>query len=98
MTHEIRRGYNGKIIHNGVVLFDKMDSDNYVLEARMLQSLRIRLRCGSLKSDDIVVLHIQDASGYFETCPEVLGGYFHQEEPVSWFLRFDKTMDFFCGD
>lgn len=90
MTHEMRRGYNGKIIHNGVVLFDKMDSDNYVLEARMLQSLRIRLRRGSLKPDDVVVLHIQDTSGYFETCPEVLGGYFHREEPVSWFLRFDK--------
>lgn len=90
MTHEIRRGYNGKIIHNGVVLFDKMDSENYVLEARMLQSLRMRLKRGSLKPDDVVVLHIQDTSGYFETCPEVLGGYFHREEPVSWFLRFDK--------
>ena len=90
MTHEIRRGYNGKIIHNGVVLFDKMDSENYVLEARMLQSLRMRLKRGSLKPDDVVVLHIQDTSGYFETCPEVLGGYFHREEPVSWFLRLDK--------
>lgn len=86
----MHRMFRGTITHGAVVLFDQLDSDNYFLESRMRQSLRMRLRRGSLKPDDIVTFHIQDASGYFESCPEVLGGYYHEEKLVSWFFRFDK--------
>lgn len=46
----------------------------------------MRVRNGSLNMDDIILIHIQDASGYFQSCPEVLGGYVHKEGKVSEFI------------
>lgn len=46
----------------------------------------MRVRNGSLSMDDTILIHIQDASGYFQSCPEVLGGYVHEEGKVSEFI------------
>ena len=77
--------YEGYVKKDGKIIYNVFD-DNRNCWKRIRNSLRASVRTGSLKPDDIILVHIQDASGYFQSCPEVLGGYYHEECKVSKFI------------
>lgn len=79
------RWYKGYIKKDGKVIYDVFEERNEIWR-RIRNSLRMRVRNGSLNMDDTILIHIQDASGYFQSCPEVLGGYVHKEGKVSGFI------------
>ena len=75
------RWYKGYIKKDGKVIYEISE-----IWKQIRNSLRMRVRNGSLNMDDTILVHIQDASGYFQSCPEVLGGYVHEEGKVSDFI------------
>lgn len=77
--------YKGYIKKDGKVIYDVFEERSEIWK-RIRNSLRMRVRNGSLSMDDTILIHIQDASGYFQLCPEVLGGYCHKEGKVSDFI------------
>lgn len=77
--------YKGYIKKDGKVIYDVFEERNEIWK-RIRNSLRMRVRNGSLSMEDVVLVHIQDASGYFQSCPEVLEGYVHEEGKVSKFI------------
>ena len=79
------RWYKGYIRKDGKVIYDVFEERSEIWK-RIRNSLRMRVRNGSLNMDDTILVHIQDASGYFQSCPEVLGGYVHEEGKVSDFI------------
>lgn len=79
------RWYSGYVKKDGKVIYDVFEERNEIWK-RIRNSLRMRVRNGSLSMEDVVLVHIQDASGYFQSCPEVLGGYVHEEGKVSEFI------------
>ena len=85
MFNEKTLWYKGYIKKDGEVIYDGFEERNEIWK-RIRNSLRMRVRNGSLNMDDIILIHIQDASGYFQSCPEVLGGYVHKEGKVSEFI------------
>ena len=85
MFNEKTLWYKGYIKKDGKVIYDAFEERSKIWK-RIRNSLRMRVRNGSLNMDDIILIHIQDASGYFQSCPEVLGGYVHKEGKVSEFI------------
>lgn len=81
----ITQWYKGYIKKDGKVIYDVFEERSEIWK-RIRNSLRMRVRNGSLNMDDTILIHIQDASGYFQSCPEVLGGYVHKEGKVSDFI------------
>lgn len=79
------RWYKGYIKKDGKVIYDVFEERSEIWK-RIRNSLRMRVQNGSLNMDDTILIHIQDASGYFKSCPEVLGGYVHEEGKVSEFI------------
>lgn len=79
------RWYKGYIKKDSKVIYDVFEERSEIWK-RIRNSLRMRVRNGSLSMDDTILIHIQDASGYFQSCPEVLGGYVHEEGKVSEFI------------
>lgn len=79
------RWYKGYIKKDGKVIYDVFEERSEIWK-RIRNSLRMRVRNGSLNMDDTIFVHIQDASGYFQSYPEVLGGYVHEEGKVSEFI------------
>lgn len=77
--------YKGYIKKDCKVIYDVFEERSEIWK-RIRNSLRMRVRNGSLSMEDVVLVHIQDASGYFQSCPEVLGGYVHEEGKVSEFI------------
>lgn len=77
--------YKGYIKKNNKIIYDVFEERNEIWK-RIRNSLRMRVQNGSLNIDDTILIHIQDASGYFQSCPEVLGGYVHEEGKVSDFI------------
>lgn len=77
--------YKGYIKKDGKVIYDVFEEKGNIW-GRIRRSLRAKVRKGSLSMDDTILIHIQDASGYFQSCPEVLGGYVHEEGKVSEFI------------
>ena len=79
------RWYKGYIKKDSKVIYDVFEERSEIWK-RIRNSLRMKVRNGSLNMDDIILIHIQDASGYFQSCPEVLEGYCHKEGKVSEFI------------
>lgn len=79
------RWCKGYIKKDGKVIYDVFEERSEIWK-RICNSLRTKVRNGSLNMDDTILIHIQDASGYFQSCPEVLGGYCHEENKVSDFI------------
>lgn len=77
--------YKGYIKKDDKVIYDVFEERNEIWK-RIRNSLRMKVRNGSLSMEDVVLVHIQDASGYFQSCPEVLGGYVHEEGKVFEFI------------
>lgn len=77
--------YSGYVKKDGKVIYDVFEEKCNIWE-RIRRSLRAKVRNGSLNMDDTILIHIQDASGYFQSCPEVLGGYVHEEGKVFDFI------------
>lgn len=77
--------YKGYIKKNGKVIYDVFEERSEIWK-RIRNSLRMRVRNGFLSMEDVVLVHIQDASGYFQSCPEILGGFVHEEGKVSEFI------------
>ena len=75
----------GYIKKDGKIIYDVFEERGKCWK-RIRNSLRMKVRNGSLKLDDVILIHIQDASGYFQSCPEILGGYCHEEGKVSEFI------------
>lgn len=79
------RWCSGYVKKDGKVIYDVFEEKCNIWE-RIRRSLRAKVRKGSLNMDDTIFIHVQDASGYFQSCPEVLGGYCHIEGKVSEFI------------
>ena len=77
--------YKGYIKKDGKVIYDVFEERSEIWK-RIRNSLRMRVRNGFLSMEDVVLVHIQDASGYFQSCPEILGGFVHEEGKVSEFI------------
>lgn len=77
--------YKGYIKKNNKIIYDVFEERSEIWK-RIRNSLRMRVQNGSLNINDTILIHIQDASGYFQSCPEVLGGYVHEEGKVSDFI------------
>lgn len=77
--------YKGYIKKDGKVIYEVFEEKCNIWK-RIRRSLRAKVRNGSLNMDDTILIHIQDASGYFQSCPEVLGGYVHEECKVFNFI------------
>ena len=77
--------YKGYIKKNGKIIYDVFEERSKIWK-RIRNSLRMKVRNDSLSMDDTILIHIQDASGYFQSCPEVLGGYVNKEGKVSEFI------------
>lgn len=79
------RWYSGYIKKDGKVIYDVFEERSKIWD-RIRRALRAKVQKDSLNMDDTILIHIQDASGYFQSCPEVLGGYVHEEGKVSDFI------------
>lgn len=77
--------YSGYIKKDGKVIYDVFEERSKIWD-RIRRALRAKVQKDSLNMDDTILIHIQDASGYFQSCPEVLGGYVHEEGKVSDFI------------
>ena len=77
--------YTGYIKKDGKIIYNVFEERSEIWK-RIRRSLRAKVRNGSLNMDDTILIHIQDASGYFQSCPEVLGGYVHEEGKVFDFI------------
>ena len=86
MRGKITQWFKGYIEKDGEVIYSAFDTEGEIW-TRICRSLKMRVRHGSLKPEDKVLIHVQDASGYFKECPEILGGYFHEEGKVSEFIK-----------
>lgn len=79
------RWYSGYVKKDGKVIYDVFEERSKIWD-RIRRALRAKVQKDSLNIDDTILIHIQDASGYFQSCPEVLGGYVHEEGKVSDFI------------
>lgn len=79
------RWYSGYVKKDGKVIYDVFEERSKIWD-RIRRALRAKVQKDSLNMDDTILIHIQDASGYFQSCPEVLGGYVHEECKVSEFI------------
>lgn len=79
------RWYSGYVKKDGKVIYDVFEERSKIWD-RIRRALRAKVQKDSLNMDDTILIHIQDASGYFQSCPEVLGGYVHEEGKVSEFI------------
>jgi hypothetical protein len=79
------RWYSGYVKKDGKVIYDVFEERSKIWD-RIRRALRAKVQKDSLNMDDTILIHIQDASGYFQSCPEVLGGYVHEEGKVSDFI------------
>lgn len=79
------RWYSGYVKKDGKVIYDVFEERSKIWD-RIRLALRAKVQKDSLNMDDTILIHIQDASGYFQSCPEVLGGYVHEEGKVSDFI------------
>lgn len=79
------RWYSGYVKKDGKVIYDVFEERSKIQD-RIRRALRAKVQKDSLNMDDTILIHIQDASGYFQSCPEVLGGYVHEEGKVSDFI------------
>lgn len=79
------RWYSGYVKKDGKVIYDVFEERSKIWD-RIRRALRAKVQKDSLNMDDTIIIHIQDASGYFQSCPEVLGGYVHEEGKVSEFI------------
>lgn len=79
------RWYSGYVKKDGKVIYDVFEERSKIWD-RIRRALRAKVQKDSLNMDDTILIHIQDASGYFQSCPEVLGGYAHVEGKVSEFI------------
>lgn len=79
------RWYSGYVKKDGKVIYDVFEERSKIWD-RIRRALRAKVQKDSLNTDDTILIHIQDASGYFQSCPEVLGGYVHEEGKVSEFI------------
>ena len=77
--------HEGYIEKDDKIIYDVFDTYSGCLN-RIKRSLKKRVRNGTLNPDDIILVHIQDASGYFRSCPEIFGGYCHKQGKVSEFI------------
>jgi len=81
--HRIHRGILS--VRDDVVLHRFYDSPREA-HASFKKSLQARIKSGWLSLNDQITVVIEDASGYFKSCPEIFPGYYRETTMVGKYL------------